>query len=51
MLKVLFWFLIDAFFIYACFSFWGELGWYSLLFVALIAFFTWELISAIRNLK
>lgn len=49
MLKVLFWFLFDAFFIYSFFALREELGWYVLLFIAFIAFFTWELVSAIKH--
>lgn len=51
MLKVLFWLLWDAFFIYVLASEWGELGGYIFLFIAFVTFFTWELINSIRNLK
>lgn len=51
MLKVLFWLLLDAFFIYALALYWGELGGYIFLYIVPIAFFTWELINSIRNLK
>lgn len=50
MLKILYWLLFDAFFIYAFVRFRGELGEYIILFIALIAFFTWELIQAIKAL-
>jgi hypothetical protein len=51
MLKVLFWLLLDGFFGYALFAFWGELGGYVLLLIPTVAFFTWELINSIKNLK
>lgn len=49
MLKILFWLLLDAFFIYALISFGSEMGWYILLPIAFVLFFTWELLSAIKQ--
>lgn len=48
MLKILYWLLFDAFFIFAFFKLRGELGEYIILFIVLIVFFTWELIQAIK---
>lgn len=49
MLKILYWLLFDGFFIYALLSFHDELGGYLYLLLAFIAFFTWELVAAVRN--
>lgn len=49
MLKILYWLLFDAFFLYGFLSFRDELGSYSYLFIAFIAFFTWGLIQAFRD--
>ena len=49
MLRVLYWLLLDGFFIYALVSFGDEMGKYIILCLAAIAFFTWELINAIKN--
>lgn len=46
MLKVLYWLLLDAFFIFALISFGDEAGGYLFLILAFIAFFTWELVRA-----
>lgn len=48
MLKILYWLLFDAFFIFAFVKLRGELGEYIILFIVLITFFTWELIRAIK---
>ena len=48
MLKILIWALCDAFFIFATIKFAGELGGYIFLLLAIVAFFTWELISSIK---
>lgn len=49
MLKVLYWLLLDGFFLYGLVAFGDELGGYIILFLAAIAFFTWELISAFKQ--
>jgi hypothetical protein len=49
MLKVLYWLLLDGFFLYATISFWGELRGFKFLLLAVVAFFTWELIKSIKN--
>ena len=49
MLKILYWLLFDAFFIYALIAFFSELGIYNILILAFIAFFTWELVNAIMQ--
>lgn len=50
MLKILTWLLLDSFFLYGLISFYDEMGGYIVLFVAAIAFFTWELIRSIKQL-
>lgn len=49
MIKILYWLLFDVFFIAGFIKLRGEMGEYMILFIALIAFFTWELIQAIKN--
>lgn len=38
------------FFAYATYMFWGELGRYSILFIAIIAFFVWYTIWYWKNI-
>ena len=49
MLKVLFWLLWEVFFIYIIVTLGKESGNYIYLFLAFLAFFTWELYNAIKN--
>ena len=46
MFRILYWFLLDAFFIYVLVDTWGQMGGYVILVLAFIAFFTWELIHS-----
>ncbi len=50
MLKTLYWLLFDLFFLYALISYYDEMGGYIILFIAAIAFFTWELVRSIKRL-
>lgn len=50
MFKVLFWLLFDGFFIYGFARWWDELGYYNILFILIILWFSWELVMAIKNL-
>ena len=52
MLKVLYWLLLDVVFINILFMLlpnWNEAVWYIIFVLAAVAFFTWELICAIKN--
>lgn len=52
MLKVLIWLAFDFLFIKVAIELWnetGEISGYLILAIALIAFFTWELIRAFRE--
>ena len=48
--RVLFFLLFDAFFVFALAAYWSEMGNYIFLFLGIVAFFTWELINAIKGL-
>ena len=50
MFKVLYWLLLDSFFIYVTVDTWGELRGYKILLIAFVTFFTWELFSSIKKL-
>ena len=50
MLKVLFWLLWEAVFVYILVAWGRESGGYIFLFIACIIFFTWELIKSIKDL-
>lgn len=50
MFKVLCFFLLDAFLIYTIVAFGDEAGGYLFLILACVAYLTWELIRAIKNL-
>lgn len=49
MLKVILWLIADIFFIYCLIAFYSELGGYIILLLAIIAFFTWDLIRTIKH--
>ena len=49
MFKISYWLLLDGFFLFGLLSFGDELGGYIILFIAAIAFFTWELICAFKE--
>ena len=51
MLRVLYWLLLDSAFVYILVAFGSEAGGYIILILAAIAFFTWELIHSIKNLR
>ena len=50
MFRVLYWLAFIAFVAYLLIVTWGEIGGYSLILIALIAWFIWELVRAIKNL-
>lgn len=49
MFKIIFWLLFDGFFIFSLVKFGDEAGGYIVLFLAAIAFFTWELIHSTKD--
>ena len=51
MLKILLWLVMDGFFIYTLLTLGSEMGWYIILPIAFIIFFTWDIIRSIRYLK
>ena len=49
MFKILCWLLLDGFFLFGLLSFGDEMRGEIILFIAAIAFFTWELICAFKQ--
>lgn len=49
MLRILYFLLLDGFFIYALIAFGSEMRWYIIIHILAVVFFTWELIRSIRN--
>ena len=49
MFKLIFWLFMDALFGYILISTWGELGSYKGLILAIVAWFTWEVIRAFKE--
>lgn len=49
MLRVLLWFLLDGLFINILVKEWGGLGGYAILILAIVAFFTFELVMAFKQ--
>ena len=48
MLKIIYWLLLDGFFLLALVKFGNEAGGYIFLLIAAVVFFTWELIHSIK---